>query len=100
MVIAQVISNLSIGGAERLFGAVVGGWNAIVKKGEYKVTNLVVVATTDAVIPLKLSDGLGVTGYLRKGQRVRTVKLRGLPVCSISEWNKQTGKHLAGGFDV
>ena len=66
-----------IEGADNIELAVVGGWNAIVKKDEYKVTDLVVVATTDAVIPEKLSDGLGVTSYLRKGQRVRTVKLRG-----------------------
>jgi RNA ligase (TIGR02306 family) len=56
----------------------VNGWNAITKKGEYKVDDLVVVATTDAVIPVDLSDLMGVTGYLRKGQRVRTVKLRGV----------------------
>ena len=67
-----------IEGADNIELAVVGGWNAIVKKGEYKITDLVVVATTDAVIPEKLSDGLGVTNYLRKGQRVRTVKLRGV----------------------
>jgi len=67
-----------IEGADNIELAVVGGWNAIVKKGEYKLTDLVVVATTDAVIPLKLSDAMGVTGYLRKGQRVRTVKLRGV----------------------
>jgi RNA ligase (TIGR02306 family) len=54
----------------------VGGWQAITKKGEYEVGNKVVVATTDAVIPVDLSDLMGVTGYLRKGQRVRTVKLR------------------------
>jgi RNA ligase (TIGR02306 family) len=56
----------------------VGGWQAITKKGEYEVGNKVVVATTDAVIPVELSDLMGVTGYLRKGQRVRTVKLRGV----------------------
>jgi RNA ligase (TIGR02306 family) len=38
----------------------------------------VVVATTDAVIPEALSDLMSVTSYLRKGQRVRTVKLRGV----------------------
>ena len=37
-----------------------------------------VVATTDAMIPQKLSDEMNVTDYLRKGQRVRTVKLRGV----------------------
>jgi len=56
----------------------VGGWNAITKKGEYQVGDKVVVATTDAVIPQDLSDLMGVTNYLRKGQRVRTVKLRGV----------------------
>jgi RNA ligase (TIGR02306 family) len=34
--------------------------------------------TTDAVVPLEISDAIGVTNYLRKGQRVRTVKLRGV----------------------
>jgi RNA ligase (TIGR02306 family) len=57
---------------------VVGGWNAIIKKGEYTVGDYVVVATTDAVIPQEISDAIGVTNYLRKGQRVRTVKLRGV----------------------
>jgi RNA ligase (TIGR02306 family) len=67
-----------IPGADNIELVVVNGWMAITKKGEYKEGDLVVVATTDAVIPQKLSDGLGVTGYLRKGQRVRTVKLRGV----------------------
>jgi RNA ligase (TIGR02306 family) len=65
-------------GADNLELALVGGWQAIVKKDEYKVGNLVVIATTDAVIPQDLSDEIGVTNYLRKGGRVRTVKLRGV----------------------
>jgi RNA ligase (TIGR02306 family) len=67
-----------IEGADNIELAMVGGWQAITKKGEYDVGNKVVVATTDAVIPVELSDLMGVTGYLRKGQRVRTVKLRGV----------------------
>lgn len=74
-----IIGSVSeIPGADNIELVTVGGWNAITKKGEYKVDDLVVVATTDAVIPQKLSDSLGVTNYLRKGQRVRTVKLRGV----------------------
>ena len=69
---------LSIEGADNIELVLVSGWQAITKKGEYKVGDLVVVATTDAVIPQELSDNMGVTGYLRKGQRVRTVKLRGM----------------------
>ena len=67
-----------IKGADNIELVMVNGWNAITKKGEYKVDDLVVVATTDAVIPVDLSELIGVTGYLRKGQRVRTVKLRGV----------------------
>jgi RNA ligase (TIGR02306 family) len=68
----------AIEGADNIEQVVVGGWNAITKKGEYKVGELVAIATTDAVIPQELSDKMGVTSYLRKGQRVRTVKLRGV----------------------
>jgi RNA ligase (TIGR02306 family) len=67
---------LPIDGADNIELALVGGWQAITKKGEYSVGDKVVVATTDAVIPVELSDLMGVTNYLRKGQRVRTVKLR------------------------
>jgi RNA ligase (TIGR02306 family) len=67
-----------IEGADNIELGVIGGWNAIIKKGEYKTGDLVVVATTDAVIPVKLSDAMNVTNYLRKGGRVRTVKLRGV----------------------
>ena len=67
-----------IPGADNIELALVGGWQAITKKGEYTVGDKVVVATTDAVIPIGLSDLMQVTNYLRKGQRVRTVKLRGM----------------------
>jgi len=67
-----------IEGADNIELVMVGGWQAITRKGEYQIGNKVVVATTDAVIPQALSDLMEVTGYLRKGQRVRTVKLRGV----------------------
>jgi RNA ligase (TIGR02306 family) len=67
-----------IEGADNIELAIVNGWHAITKKGQHNVDEQVIVATTDAVIPLTISDDLGVTGYLRKGQRVRTVKLRGV----------------------
>jgi RNA ligase (TIGR02306 family) len=87
-----IIGSVSeIPGADNIELVTVGGWNAITKKGDYKVDDSVIVATTDAVIPQKLSDDLGVTNYLRKGQRVRTVKLRGvysecllIPMTSLS----------------
>ena len=69
---------IPIPGADNIETVLVGGWQAITKKGEYTVGDKVVVATTDAVIPVALSDLMQVTNYLRKGQRVRTVKLRGV----------------------
>lgn len=76
--VAQITEIKEIVGADNIEQAVVGGWNCIVKKGLHKVGEPVVCATTDAIIPLKLSDELGVTNYLRNGGRVRTVKLRGV----------------------
>jgi RNA ligase (TIGR02306 family) len=76
--VGTIRSVVEISGADNIELVTVGGWNAITKKGEYQVGDKVVVATTDAVIPQGLSDDLGVTNYLRKGQRVRTVKLRGV----------------------
>lgn len=67
-----------IEGADKIVLATVGGWNCVIQKDAYKVGDLVIVATTDAVIPIQLSNELAVTSYLRKGQRVRTVKLRGV----------------------
>ena len=69
---------IPIPGADNIELVLAGGWQAITKKGEYTVGDKVVVATTDAVIPEALSELMGVTNYLRKGQRVRTIKLRGM----------------------
>jgi len=79
-------------GADNIELAVVGGWNCITQKGEQNVGDVVIIATTDAVIPEALSDEMGVTNYLRKGGRVRTVKLRG----TYSECLIIPDKHLHG----
>jgi RNA ligase (TIGR02306 family) len=76
--VGKIGSVSEIPNADNIELVTVGGWNAITKKGEYQVGDKVVVATTDAVIPQDLSDLMEVTNYLRKGQRVRTVKLRGV----------------------
>ena len=76
--VARINEIKAIPGADNIEQGVIGGWNCIIQKGHYRVDDLVVVATTDAVIPQALSDAMNVTNYLRKGQRVRTVKLRGV----------------------
>jgi len=76
--IAKINEVRAIEGADNIELVIAGGWNAITKKGEFKEGDLTVIATTDAVIPEAFSEKMGVTSYLRKGGRVRTVKLRGV----------------------
>lgn len=76
--VAKINEVKAIPGADNIEQAIIGGWSCIVKKGSHKADELVVVATTDAIIPMDLSEKLGVTSYLRKRGRVRTIKLRGV----------------------
>jgi RNA ligase (TIGR02306 family) len=91
--VARINEIKEIPGADNIEQGVIGGWNCIIKKGEYKAGDKVIVATTDAVIPQELSDAMNVTNYLRKGQRVRTVKLRGVySECLIIPFSMLVGR--------
>ncbi len=98
--VGKVTEIKAIEGADNIELAVVGGWNAITKKGAQTVGELVVVATTDAVIPQEISDSIGVTNYLRKGGRVRTVKLRGVYseclIIPLNDLPQMKEKHASG----
>jgi RNA ligase (TIGR02306 family) len=105
--VARINEIKTIEGADNIEQAVIGGWNTIVKKGTHQTGQLVIVATTDAVIPLELSDKFGVTNYLRKGQRVRTVKLRGvyseclvIPITPGHEVNYSDGQDMMGKLGI
>jgi RNA ligase (TIGR02306 family) len=76
--VATINDIVSIPGADNIEQAIISGWSCIVKKGSHFPGELVVCATTDAVIPENLANRLGVTNYLRTGNRVRTIKLRGV----------------------
>jgi RNA ligase (TIGR02306 family) len=90
-----------IEGADNIELAVVGGWNCITQKGVQNVGDVVIIATTDAVIPEALSDEIGVTSYLRKGGRVRTVKLRGTySECLIIPDKFLNGRTTIGDWDL
>ena len=99
--VAKINEVRAIEGADNIELVIAGGWNAITKKGEFKVGDETIIATTDAVIPEKLSEKMGVANYLRKGTRVRTVKLRGvysecliIPVIYIKASSILEGKDL------
>jgi RNA ligase (TIGR02306 family) len=99
--IAKINEVKAIEGADNIELVIAGGWNAITRKGEFKVGDETIIATTDAVIPESLSEQMGVTSYLRKGTRVRTVKLRGVySECLIIPMTYLKGKATMGDWDL
>jgi RNA ligase (TIGR02306 family) len=72
-----------IEGADAIECAVVGGWQVVVKKGEYNVGDLAVYLEIDSFVPHELAPFLSKGQEPRefngvKGERLRTVKLRGV----------------------
>ena len=71
-----------INGADAIECATIGGWKVVVKKGEFNVGDCVVYCEIDSWIPTKLAPFLSKGKEPRefegiKGERLRTVKLRG-----------------------
>ena len=69
-------------GADAIECATVGGWKVVVKKGEYNVGDLAVYCEIDSWIPTELAPFLSKGKEPRefegiKGERLRTIKLRG-----------------------
>jgi hypothetical protein len=64
--VARINEIKPIEGADNIEQAVVGGWNCIIQKGQYTEGGLVVIATTDAIIPQNLAEKLNIVNYLRK----------------------------------
>ena len=82
-----------INGADNIELVTVGGWNAITQKEKFTVGDLVIIATTDAIIPIEIVNELGIANYLRNETRVRTIKLRGVySECLIIPLNICDGK--------
>lgn len=72
--IASVTEVTPLEGADKIVGAKVNGWPTIIARDEYNVGDYVVIFADDAIIPQELVDYLGVSKYLRSGNRVHTVK--------------------------
>ena len=87
-----------IEGADAIEAAVIGGWKVVVKKGEFAIGDLAVYLEIDSWVPTELAPFLSKGKEPRefngvKGERLRTVKLRGqlsqgllLPYNTISEY--------------
>jgi RNA ligase (TIGR02306 family) len=99
--ISQVLPHVN---ADALEVAVVKGWQCIIKKDSFRPGDRVVYFPLDTVLPLELSERLGVTKYLKPlrhdydtegkswGGRVGAARLRGqvsyglLVACEDSSW--------------
>ena len=72
-----------IEGADAIEAAVLGGWTVVAKKGEFKAGDLAVYLEIDSFVPTELAPFLTKPGHFPKefngvkGERLRTVKLRG-----------------------
>lgn len=71
-----------IEGADAIEVATVGGWKVVIKKGEFQAGDLAVYCEIDSWIPFELAPFLSKGKEPRefegvKGERLRTVKLRG-----------------------
>ena len=71
-----------IPGADSIECAIVGGWTCVVKKGEYTAGDLAVYCEIDSWIPYEVAPFLSRGNFPHvynevKGERLRTVKLRG-----------------------
>ena len=71
-----------IEGADQIEVATVGGWKVVVKKNEFEVNSLAVYLEIDSWVPNELAPFLTKGTEPReyngvKGERLRTVKLRG-----------------------
>ena len=69
-------------GADAIECAIVGGWTCVVKKGEYVAGDLAVYCEIDSWIPYEVAPFLSKGNFPHvynevKGERLRTVKLRG-----------------------
>lgn len=63
--------------ADKLDIATIKGWNCVVGRNEYKPGDLVVFVPPDSVLPDTLIEERKLD-YLKKGNRIRAVKLRGV----------------------
>lgn len=101
--VREITALRPIEGADAIECAVVGGWTVVVKKGEYEVGDHAIYCEIDSWIPHELAPFLSKGTEPReyngvKGERLKTIKLRGqlsqgllLPT-HIAEWKIAPGE--------
>jgi RNA ligase (TIGR02306 family) len=101
-----------IEGADAIETAVIGGWKVVVKKGEFAIGDLAVYLEIDSWVPTELAPFLSKGKEPRefngvKGERLRTVKLRGqlsqgllLPLTGMGQMGYQEGDDLTEKLNI
>jgi hypothetical protein len=70
--------------ADALELAIIAGWQCVVKKGQFKAKDYVIIyIPIDTLIPRDLANRWGIDGYLDNGTRVKCAKLRKEPSYGI-----------------
>lgn len=80
--IRQIDKLTTILNADRIETAEIGGWEVVVKKGQYQEQEIVVYVEIDSWVPINLLPDLQQAPLKRyfnniEGTRIRTIKLRG-----------------------
>lgn len=77
--IRQLNEVLPHSNADKLELAVIGGYRAVVRKGEFKAGDHALYIPTDAVLIQSVAEGLGIAPYLvgKNKNRVKAIRLRG-----------------------
>ena len=95
-----------IEGADAIEAATIGGWKVVVKKGEFTVGDMAVYCEIDSWIPTELAPFLSKGKEPRvyegiRGERLRTVKLRGVySECLIIPAHYAKGRLTMGNPDL
>ena len=76
--ISKIREIKSIENADNIELALVEGWQCIIKKGEFKKNDNVILITEGAIIPEDLAQSFGIKKYLHKDNTVHVIKLKGI----------------------
>lgn len=88
--------------AEKLALAIIGGWQIVIKKGEYKPGDIAIYIPPASCVPVELSDRYGFSKYLHGG-RVKAARLRGEPSHGVlipNEGKWQIGTDVAEHYGI
>jgi RNA ligase (TIGR02306 family) len=87
--------------ADKLDIAEVLGWQVVVGRGQHHEGDKIVYVPPDTILPVELTDRIGVTQYLHK-QRIQSTRLRGEPsfglVLPVEDESWEVGQNVAEHF--